>query len=121
METNFNVTPATEEGKNVAIVSYITIIGWLIAYFALHKDKRTALGSYHLRQTLLLFLISVGVQILQRILVGITLSPAIYTVFNIIYLIIFVLWIIGFIAAIQGREKPIPLIGEKAQTLFPNI
>ncbi|MDB5143308.1 MAG: hypothetical protein JWQ66_2021, partial [Mucilaginibacter sp.] len=33
----------------------------------------------------------------------------------------FILWIIGFIGAINGEKKPIPLIGEKAQSIFSTI
>jgi len=121
METNFNVTPTTEDGKTVAIVGYITLIGWLIAYFAMHKDKKTELGSYHLRQTLLLYLIGIGVNIVARILLIVTLSGAVVMLFNLIYLVLFVLWIIGLIGAINGQKKPIPLIGDKAQSMFPGI
>lgn len=121
METNFNVTPATEDGKTVAIVSYITIIGWLIAYFAMHKDKKTELGSYHLRQTLLLYLVSLAVQIIARIVISITLSGTLATLFYVIYLVIFIFWVIGLIGAANGQKKPIPFIGEKAQSMFPGI
>lgn len=120
MQTNFNPTP-TEEGKPAAIVSYISIIGWLISYFALHKDKRTELASFHLRQTLLLYLISFVLQIVQRIFFAIMPFDTLGMIFNIVYLGIFILWIIGLIGAIQGVKKEIPLIGKQAQTMFPNI
>lgn len=113
------------DGKTAGIVSYLTIIGWLIAYFALHKDKPTALGSYQLRQTLLFHIVSMVVSWGAGILFGliffsisITLSIALI---RIVQLGLFVLWIIGFIGAVQGEKKPIPLIGEKAQTLFSTI
>jgi uncharacterized membrane protein len=59
MEAQNNV----DDGKTTAIVSYITLIGWLIAYFAMHQSKKTSLGSYHLRQTLLLFICAIVYQI----------------------------------------------------------
>ncbi len=120
METNPNFTK-TEDGKTASIVSYITIIGWLVAYFALHKDKKTSLGSFHLRQSLLLALISVGLNIFQRIILSATGSVTLFYIFNILYIVLFVLWIIGLIGAIQGEKKLVPLIGEKAQTMFPEI
>lgn len=113
------------EGKTAGIISYFTIIGWLIAYFAMHKDKKTAIGSYQLRQTLLLNIICIiagwGVQFIIGILVF---STGIFSLVYISYIIniaLLVLWIIGLIGAINGEKKPIPLIGEKAQTMFPNI
>ena len=41
--------------KTLSIVSYITIIGWLIAYFS-YKDKseteKSTVVNYHLKQSL---------------------------------------------------------------------
>lgn len=124
METNKNFT-TTDNGKTAGIVSYFTIIGWLIAYFAMHKENKTELGSYQLRQTLLFAIVSTvlgwGLGIL---LTGIIISTGV-AAFGIIATLVqiglFILWIIGLIGAINGQKKPIPLIGEKAQTLFPGI
>ena len=52
-----------DSGKTAGIVSYFWIIGWLIAYFGMHQNNKTSLGSYQLRQTLLLHIISVGIWI----------------------------------------------------------
>lgn len=113
------------DGKTVGIVSYLTIVGWLIAYFALHKDKETSLGSYQLRQTLLFHIISMiaswGASILFGILLFSGSASLSIALLRIIQLGLFILWIIGFIGAIQGEKKPIPLIGEKAQGIFSTI
>jgi uncharacterized membrane protein len=115
MEAQNNV----DNGKTTAIVSYITIIGWLIAYFAMHQPKKTSLGSYHLRQTLLLFIIAIVYQIAITIIVMAV--PSIGTILSLVGLVFLVLWIMGLIAAINGQEKPMPLIGEKAQEIFKGI
>ena len=108
-----------DNGKTTAIVSYITIIGWLIAYFAMHQSKKTSLGSYHLRQTLLLFIIAVVYQI---VITFITMAvPFLGLILSLASLAFLVLWIMGLIAAINGEEKPMPLIGAKAQELFKGI
>jgi len=120
METNKNFTTVSD-GKTASIVSYFTIIGWLIAYFGMHKDNKTALSSYQLRQTLLLHLINIGVGIVGNIIISATLSATIGYLFYAIYLVIFILWVIGLIGAINGEKKPIPVIGEKAQTMFGDI
>lgn len=115
MEAQNNV----DNGKTTAIVSYITIIGWLIAYFAMHQSKRTSLGSYHLRQTLLLFICAIVYQIVVMI---ITMAvPAVGLILSVLSLAFLVFWIMGLIAAINGEEKPMPLIGPKAQELFKSI
>lgn len=115
MEAQNNV----DNGKTTAIVSYITLIGWLIAYFAMHQSKKTSLGSYHLRQTLLLYICAIVYQIIVRVVIMTV--PAIAMVLSLVGLIFLVLWILGLIAAINGQEKPMPLIGEKAQDLFKTI
>ena len=115
MEAQNNV----DNGKTTANVSYITIIGWLIAYFAMHQSKKTSLGSYHLRQTLLLFICAIVYQIVVMIITMVV--PAIGLILSLVSLVFLVLWIMGLIAAINGEEKPMPLIGAKAQEIFKSI
>lgn len=124
METNNNIT-TTDNGKTAAIVSYLSIIGWLIAYFAMHKDNKTELGSYQLRQTLLLNIAAIvigwGVGFVLGILIVSTGIFALIYISYVLQLGILIIWIIGLIGAINGQKKPMPLIGEKAQTMFPSI
>lgn len=129
METNESFTPpqpVKNNNENVAaILSYFGIILWLIAYFAIHKDKKTEFGSYHLRQTLLFAIVSMVIGFGLSILIGIiayaTGFGAFIYITNVAYIILFIMWIIGFIGALQGKKTPIPFIGEMAQTMFPNI
>lgn len=39
-------------GVTPAIISYITIIGWLLAYFVFPSNPKTDLELYHMRQSL---------------------------------------------------------------------
>jgi len=115
----------TENGKTASIISYFTIIGWLIAYFAMHKDNRTELGSYQLRQTLLLNLVAIvlgwGLGFILGLLMVTTGILSLIYISYIVQLAIFIIWIIGLIGAINGQKKPMPIIGEKAQTMFASI
>lgn len=124
METNNNFATA-DNGKTAAVISYFTIIGWLIAYFAMHKDNKTELGSYQLRQTLLLnivvFVLGWGLSFVLGILIVSTGLFALVYISYVFQLAVFVIWIVGLIGAINGEKKPMPLIGEKAQTMFPSI
>jgi len=114
-------TASEAEGKTAGIVSYFTIIGWLVAYFAMHKDKKTDIGSYQLRQTLLLHLTSIALSIIVNILVFSMAITAILYLSYLINIVLLIFWIIGFIGALNGQKKPIPILGEKAQTTFPSI
>lgn len=90
--------------KVTGIVSYITLIGWLIAFFA--GDRQGA--KFHLNQSLVLMIIDVVINVLSMILGNITI---ISLILSIIGLVMFVFWIIGLIHAIKEEEKPLPLIG----------
>jgi hypothetical protein len=68
METN-SPFKTVDSGKNAAVVSYIFLLGWLISYFAMYKDNKTALSSYHLRQSLLLHLGMIVLYVAVTILV----------------------------------------------------
>lgn len=97
----------TSEDKTIAIVSYITFIGWIIALI-LHSNQKTTLGTFHLRQSL-------GLYITGMILWWI---PVIGWILNIV---VFVFWLIGLINAIQGEAKPVPIVGVIYQDLFKGI
>ncbi|WP_183558811.1 DUF4870 domain-containing protein [Mucilaginibacter sp. SP1R1] len=114
-----------DDGKTAGIISYFTIIGWLIAYFAIYKDNKTALSSYQLRQTLLFHLVSIVIYYAVGAILGAMFFTTGVTIGFSLYWVIkvglFVLWIIGLLGAINGERKPIPLIGEKAQSVFSGI
>lgn len=115
-----NQTPAMD-GKTVAIISYLTIIGWVIA-FVMYGNNKSKLAIYHLRQNLLLMIIAVAVYIVQMMLFAVPyIGWLIHISFMVINIGFFVLWIIGLIGAVNGEEKPMPVIGEKAQQIFKKI
>ena len=116
-----NNLSSTDDGKLASIVSYFTIVGWLIAYFAFYQNNKTTLASYQLRQTLLFHIISMIVSYASG---AILFSPDVSFGLTILWFLrvaLFVLWIIGLLGAINGDRKPIPLIGERAQSLFSGI
>lgn len=128
MEPNNN-TPVTDNEKNISIISYITIIGWLIAYFGMYQKERTELASYQLRQTLLLHIVSIALLWIVSIIFTTLLFTSGFTgewffligLNWVIRAILITLWFIGLMGAMKSQMKPIPLIGKKAQTLFPKI
>lgn len=116
-----NVSNTTDDGKAVAIISYLSIIGWIIA-FVLYGNNKTALGIYHLRQTIALFLVGLGLWILQMLLLFIPFIGWIIGILMIfVYIALAIFWIIGIVGAINGQEKPMPIIGKKAQEWFKGL
>ena len=83
------------DAKTTGIVAYLTWIGLLIAFLA--GDKEGA--KFHINQALVLFLFSLAGAII----------PFIGWAWDIF---VFVCWIMGLVSALQGEEKPVPLLGQ---------
>ena len=92
--------------KTTGIIAYITWIGWIVAFCA--GDKEGA--KFHLNQALVLFLANVVWGIVAKILAFIPILG--WIALGVGYLVLFVFWVMGLVSAIQGEEKPLPLIGE---------
>ncbi len=103
----------SDHGKSVAIVAYITLIGWIIALIRNNSDK-SALGSYHLRQSLGIMCLFVVV----NVIFGFIDIPFISWI---VWAGIFVLWVLGLLSAINGELRPIPLFGRNFQEWFSGI
>lgn len=115
-ETPPPATPVVED-RTVAILSYITIIGFIIA-IVMHSSKKTQLGAFHLRQVLGLFITGVAFGLCAIVLAFIPILGWLAIMAGWLTLLVFV--IIGLIAAANGQQKPVPLLGEKYQGWFAN-
>ena len=102
---------ATTEDRTVAILCYVTIVGFIVAIF-LHQNRKTELGAYHPRQVLGLVLTGFvgGVCAVVPILGWI--------VWFLVVIGLFVLWLLGLISALRGEMRPVPLLGEHYQRWF---
>lgn len=94
-------------GKTIAIVSYITIIGWVIALI-LNNNEKNSFASFHIRQSL-------GINLLAMVL---SFIPFIGWILGIA---VFIFWVIGLFAAISERTVPVPVIGELFQDWFKTL
>ncbi len=107
--------PATTEDKTVAIVAYLTLIGFIAAAI-INSNKKTRLGAYHLRQMLGFIIAGIGAGICAMIL---CLIPIIGWLCALaLYLFMFVCWILGLVAAINGKTTPMPIIGSTIQKML---
>ncbi|MGQ8336498.1 hypothetical protein ACUNWD_08090 [Sunxiuqinia sp. A32] len=90
-----------------AIISHITIIGWIIV-LVLNMNEKDELSSFYLRQTLGIYLIG---------LVG-TVIPALGVILGIIA---FILWVVSLVGAINQDLKPVFVVGEYFQEWFKGV
>ncbi|WP_127844745.1 hypothetical protein [Psychroflexus aestuariivivens] len=109
------------KGKSAAIVAYFTIFGSILALLLNSDENKTDFGSFHVRQGLGINLVFIFLGVVvngifdflsetQNIMVGFA-----------FYLFYFILWIYGFIAAVSGKKREIPIIGNLSQKIFKNL
>jgi uncharacterized membrane protein len=93
--------------KTLSIISYITIIGWLIAYFS--NSEKSSLAKFHLKQSFGLFIITLILGIILGVIISFV--PSLAFIDNIYSILILVLIVLGIINASKEEEKALPVIG----------
>lgn len=86
--------------KATGIVSYLTIAGWFVAYFAGDRDG----AKFHLNQGLVVHLTFIVLAIIGRI-------PIIGWFVWILRIVAFFCGVLGVVYAFQDQDKEIPLLG----------
>ncbi|WP_394772597.1 hypothetical protein [Mucilaginibacter sp.] len=120
-----NIFGVQDDGKTAGLCSYFFVLGWSVSYFGYHQIEKTSYSSFHLRQTLFLYISYVATRfglltILDKAgLLNGTISFNNLVVFTNVVFVLF--WIIGLTGASSGKEKPIPVFGRIAQTVFRGI
>ena len=105
--TQQNTQPSANpqaKGKNTGMA----VVAYIIFFIPLLTDaKNDPFVKYHVKQGLVLFICSVIVWFVARVIpvLGWAIAP-------LLNLAILVLAIIGIINAVNGAEKPLPLIGQ---------
>lgn len=95
--------------KTTDIVAYLTPLGLILAFIFGDREN----SKLHLNQALVLWLAGIILGIISRVcgyipLVG-TLVALICGLLN---LVLFIFWIMGFVSALTGSEKKVPILGE---------
>ncbi|HEV7839269.1 MAG TPA: DUF4870 domain-containing protein [Gemmatimonadaceae bacterium] len=109
-------TPTTED-RTVAILSYLTVFGFIIAV-VLNSSRKTQLGAFHLRQALGLFLTAIVFYPVTIFLVFIPILGWLAIFVGWMTLLIFA--VMGFINAVTGKTTPVPIVGRMYQRWFAN-
>jgi uncharacterized membrane protein len=96
-----------DEGKTMAIISYVTLLGTLIAWF-MNKDKNNAFAKFHIGQALRAWIAGIIISIVASVLIMITGV----TVLSYLSYAGWVLAGLGLINAVNGKMEKIPLVGD---------
>lgn len=102
------ITPSSNEdnGKLCAILAYL-LIG-IIWYFADDKMKKNTFVKFHVKQSLVLLIASIILQVIGSVL------PAIigFMILSLSGIFSLVWMVIGIVNAINGKEESLPIIGQ---------
>lgn len=101
------------EGKTLALVAYLTLIGTLIAFF-LNQEKRNAFTFFHIRQALGLGLLYIAIGYIISSLDSMMVSVSFWIFFAVLFLY-------GILGAISGKTNKIPILGDYFQNLFKSL
>jgi uncharacterized membrane protein len=114
MENSGNpISNSGTDPKIVGIVSYLTLIGWIVALIL--NNPKSEHGSFHVRQAL-------GILLTAVISGFIAIVPILGWIVALVgYILAFVMWIMGFIGAVQGEQKVVPVLGDKFQDWFKSL
>ena len=106
-------TAATED-KTVAVVAYLTLIGFIAAIF-MHQNHKTHLGAFHLRQVLGMVLTAAAGSVCGVV-------PVLgWIVWFVVVIVLFVFWVLGLLSAVRGEMRPVPVLGEHYQRWFAGV
>ena len=89
---------------------FLGIIGFLIVLLAKKDDKY---AMFYAKQSLVLFIAAIIVWVVGIILMFIPIIGLI--IYWVLSVILLVLWLMGWIFALSGKEKPIPIVGKYAE------
>lgn len=102
------------DDKTMAIVAYLTIIG-LIAAFIMNREKNDPFAAYHIKQSLGLSMCGIALFIVGLVPILGWIASFLGSIF------LLYLWVMGLVNAINGKEQPVPLFGDKFEEWFRNI
>ena len=102
-----DVNKVMADGKNIALIAHITLIGWIIA-IVMNSNSKNEFASFYIRQML-------GLMIIAFIL---SFIPFVGWILNIGML---VLWIISLMGALNGEKKLTPGVGAYFQDWFKSM
>lgn len=109
-----NSQSAVSEGKSTATIAYITLIGLIIA-FVQNGEKKNHFATFHIRQSL-------GLMCTGFALALVNIIPFLGWAISVLGLIgLMVLWLMGLMNAISGKEQPVPLLGNLYSKWFVSI
>ncbi|WP_233530597.1 DUF4870 domain-containing protein [Gelidibacter salicanalis] len=102
-----DVNAIAKDGKNIALIAHLTLIGWIVA-LVMNNNTKSDFASFYIRQMLGLMLCAIVLSVIP--LVGWILNLG-----------LLVLWIMSLIGAVNGEKKLTPVVGDYFQDWFKSF
>lgn len=102
-----------KEGKTTAIIAYLTLIGALIA-MTMNMEPKNEFARFHTRQAFGLHLMFHAFALFSSVWFN---AYGLYA----LYLCYFILWIYGFLGALNEKKQMVPVVGPYFQKWFKFI
>jgi len=112
MTSNKKSEKFKQNEKLCGILTYF--LAGIIWYFVDEEMKKSKFVKFHVKQALILLIANIIISVAGSII------PFIgwFIILPLGSLFILILWIIGIISAINGKEKELPIIGKYAEKVF---
>ena len=104
---------SVNDGKTTAVISYLTIVGVIIAFY-MNSEHKNEFAGFHIRQSLGLWLTFFAIGLIVSNFNNWFATLAFYMFFG-------VLFIYGFMTAVSGRKDPVPILGNLYQKIFAGL
>ena len=106
-----------QDVKNNKVMAILSYLGVLVVIPLLAGNKQSEYLKFHLNQGLNLWIIRMIIEILDgnwiyRLNIMLNIGTALGTLFTLLNLAVFILQIMGIVAACRGEKKKLPLVGE---------
>src|SRR5690606_16908137 len=109
-----NSSSSVEDGKTIAIISYLTLIGLIVA-FVMNNDKKNFFASSHILQSL-------GIMLTGMALSFLIVIPFLgWIAFLVGWLFVVLMWVTGLLIAQNSKDKPVIGLGVKFQEWFSSL
>jgi uncharacterized membrane protein len=102
-----------QEGKSTAIISYIMVVGVLIA-MSMNSENKNTFAAFHIRQALGLSILFIALGLLVS-----NFNDPLITISMWVFMSL--LWSYGVITAIRGQMIALPLLGNFFQKMFKTL
>jgi uncharacterized membrane protein len=104
-------TPSSSKNTSMAAIAYFLFFVPLLT-----DAKDDPFVKYHVKQGLLLLILGIIVSIFNSIIGRIPFIG--WAVSFILGVGMFVLWLLGLMNALNGKQEPVPLVGQYAEEFF---